>query len=195
MNHLTTVLFVDDEPLILRSMQRILADAPLNLLTAGSAEEALSVLRTRPVDVIVSDIEMPGMSGIELMAIVRREVPSALRMLLTGASTVERTLAAINEGEVHRFFTKPFDVNLLRATIQSLGERIDKLRRDGDLDARQARRDEFHRWVEEVYPGTLVVQHNDGGEVILDPSLEDLRLLDGEAQLAPLARSSITFGG
>jgi YesN/AraC family two-component response regulator len=184
MNHLTTVLFVDDEPWILHGIRRTLLNAPFNVLTVDTPEEALAVLRKQPIHVLISDIDMPGMTGLELLKIVRREFPTTLRMLLTGAGTVEATLAAINEGEVHRFFTKPFEVQLFRATMQSLGERIDKLRRDGDLDARRARRDEFHRWVEEAYPGTLVIGRNAADEVMLDPSLDDLRFLDGAAPLA-----------
>ncbi len=183
MNNLTTVLFVDDEPLILRSILRILHDAPFTVLTVGSPEEALAVLREQTIDVLISDIEMPGMTGLELVKIVRREFPSTLRMLLTGVGTLERTLAAINEGEVHRFFSKPFEVQLFRATMQSLGERIDKLRRDGDLDAQRVRCDELYRWVEEVYPGTLAVRRSDGDEVLLEPSLDDLQLLDGDVPL------------
>ncbi len=71
---------------------------------------------------------MPGMSGLELVKIVRREFPATLRMLLTGAGTMDRAIEAINEGEVHRFFTKPFDFELFLATMKRLAERIEKLR-------------------------------------------------------------------
>jgi DNA-binding NtrC family response regulator len=173
-----TVLFVDDEPAILRAIVRALRGSSFEVLAADSAEDALALMRARGVDVLVSDIDMPGMSGLELVKLVRREFPATLRMLLTAAGTMTRTLEAINEGEVHRFFTKPFDFELFRATMRSLVERIEKLRRDGELDARAARRAEFYRWVEEVFPGTLDVVRNEAGEVVIDPPAEDLQLLD-----------------
>lgn len=180
MQQVTTVLFVDDEPWILRGIRRALQGAAFDVVTIESAQEALDVMRRRPIDVLVSDIDMPQMTGLELVEIVRREFPATLRMLLTGAGTLERTLAAINEGEVHRFFAKPLDVDLFRATMKSLVERIDKLRRDGDHDARRTRRDAFYGWVEDAYPGTLAVELTDAGEVILEPSLDELQLLDSE---------------
>jgi response regulator RpfG family c-di-GMP phosphodiesterase len=99
-------------------------------------------------------------------------------MLLTGAGTMDRALAAINEGEVHRFLAKPFDAVLFRATMRSLFERILALRRSRDRDLRAARRGELYRWVEETFPGTLEVERNERGEVEIEPPAEDLELLD-----------------
>jgi DNA-binding NtrC family response regulator len=174
----TAVLFVDDDRSILRMILRTLRGATFEILTAESASEALALMRQRRVDVVVSDIDMPRVSGIDLLKIVRREFPSALRMLLTGGATLDRALAAINEGEVHRFFTKPFNAELFDATMRDLAERVDKLRRDGEIEARQGRRDELLRWVERVFPGTLDVVRDDRGRIVIEPLLEDLALLD-----------------
>lgn len=163
-----TVLFVDDEPLILAAFRRSLSGLPFETLTAESGPAALDILRQRRIDVLVSDIDMPGMSGLELVRIARREFPSTLRMLITGAVTMERTLHAINEGEVQRFFTKPFDLAMFRQTMTALVDRVERLRREGELDARAARRDELYAWVEARFPGTLAVTRNDAGEVLID---------------------------
>jgi two-component system, probable response regulator PhcQ len=173
-----TVLFVDDEPAILRSIARGLGGSPFEVLTAPSAAAALALMRQRRVDVLISDIDMPEMTGLELVELVRREFPATLRMLLTGAGTMDRTIEAINEGEVHRFFTKPFDFELFLATMKRLAERIEKLRGDRTLGARKTRRDEFYRWVEEAFPGTLDVARNERGELVVDLPLEVLELLD-----------------
>jgi DNA-binding NtrC family response regulator len=178
------ILFVDDEPAILRSIARALQGTRFEVLSAASAADALALMRQRDVDVLVSDIDMPGMTGIELLAVARSEFPTTLRMLLTGAATMPRALAAINEGEVHRFLTKPFDLELFVATMTALAARIERLRREGELDAREAHREGFFRWVERAFPGTLAVARNERGEVVLDPPLEDLALIEG----APRAR-------
>jgi DNA-binding NtrC family response regulator len=180
-----TILFVDDEPAILRSIARALTGSPFDVVTAEGAAAALALLRQRSVDVLVSDIDMPGMSGLELVKIVHREFPATLRMLLTGAGSLARTLEAINEGEVHRFFNKPFDLALFNATMTAVAERIEALRRSGELDARKARQAEFFRWIERVYPGTLDVARSERGEILVDPALEELALFDGPPRRWP----------
>jgi len=162
-----TVLFVDDEPAVLSMVRRLLRDLPFDILTADDAVEALTLLRRRRVDVLVSDIEMPGMSGLELVRVARREFPGTLRMLMTGAATLDRVLDAINEGEVHRFFTKPFDGELFSRTLWTLVERIEKLRQEGEQETRRARREELYRWVDSRFPGTLDVQRGESGEVLI----------------------------
>jgi DNA-binding NtrC family response regulator len=178
-----TVLFVDDEPAIRRAIVRALVGSAYEVLVAESAEHALVLMRARSVDVLVSDIDMPGMSGLDLLKIVRREFPATVRMLLTGAGTLPRTLEAINEGEVHRFFTKPFDLALFSATMSGLIERIARLRRDHEREAQAARRDELFRWVEATFPGTLSVARNASGEVVVEVSHEDLAMLGSSPRL------------
>jgi response regulator RpfG family c-di-GMP phosphodiesterase len=173
-----TVLFVDDEPALLRSIVRALRGAPFQVLAADSAEEALTLMRERHVDVLVSDIDMPGMSGPELVALARREFPATLRMLLTGGTTMTRALAAINEGEVHRFFEKPFDAALFQTTMKALAERIEKLRNDGQVEARATRRRLLDHRIEEDFPGTLDVVRDESGAVVVDALPEDVELLD-----------------
>jgi DNA-binding NtrC family response regulator len=174
-----TVLFVDDEPALLRGIARMLRDAPLEVLTAGNAEEALAALRERDVDVLISDIDMPGMSGLELVKVVRREFPSVLRMLFSGAGTMDRAMEAINEGEVHRFFTKPFGLELFQATMAAMADRIDALRRDGEKRAQDTRREELYRWVEQVFPGTLDIARNAEGEIVIEGPFVEIPLREG----------------
>jgi YesN/AraC family two-component response regulator len=173
-----TVLLVDDEPAILRAIVRALHASPFEVLAVESAAEALSLMRERRVDVLVTDIDMPEMSGLELVKLVRRELPATLRIVLTGAATMARALEAINEGEVHRFFSKPFDLDLFNATLRGLADRIQRLRREGELETRKARRDELYRWIEHAFPGTLDIVRDEGGRIVVDPPIEDVQLLD-----------------
>jgi len=162
------ILFVDDEPKVLKAIERSLATAACEVLTAPGAREALAILDARPVDLLVSDIDMPGMSGLELVKLARARHPATIRMLLTGRGTLEKAIASINEGEVLRFFTKPFDVRLFRRTLLSLVERIDRLRREGVERAREARRAQLLAWMAARFPGSTEVARDERGELILD---------------------------
>jgi DNA-binding NtrC family response regulator len=163
-----TVLFVDDEPGILRFIRRQLREETLEVLMAGSGEEALDILATRRVDVLVSDLEMPGMNGLELVRAARKRFPGTLRMLLTGAATLEVTLEAINQGEVARFLRKPFDPEAFRAMVGCLSDRIRRNRDDEQARSSKVRRDQFVSWIERRYPGITHVPRDDGGRVSID---------------------------
>lgn len=113
-----TVLLVDDDENILHSLARALRQQPYQLLSTRSAEEAMWTLKTRPVDVIVADECMPGMSGSDLMAWVAESYPEVKRIILTGQATMVTAIRAINEGGVYHFFTKPCDVVELAITIR-----------------------------------------------------------------------------
>jgi len=113
-----TVLLVDDEPNVLAGLARVLHKESYTILTAQSAEEAARVLETASVDVIVTDEEMPGMSGTEFLARLAAERPDTVRIVLTGRPTLPAALRAINEGKVYHFFTKPCNEIDLAITIR-----------------------------------------------------------------------------
>jgi CheY-like chemotaxis protein len=163
-----TVLFVDDEPAALRLVVRQLHGEPLEVLTASSAAEALDLLSMRRVDVLVSDIDMPGMGGLELMRVARHRFPATLRMLLTGAATLTNTLEAINNGEVARFLQKPFDRDQFQATLRGLEGRIAETRREEQARCWKARREQFIGWVERRFPGVTAVQRDERGRLVID---------------------------
>ena len=163
-----SVLFVDDDPDILRMIQRAMLHAPFEVLTAPGGAEALALLELRRVDVLVSDIDMPGMDGLTLVSIARRRFPSMIRMLLSGQSTLERALQAINEGEVARFFPKPFNAATFRQTLEALTGRIERMRREGEEVARRGRRTEMYAWIDARNPGTTSVDTSEAGEVLID---------------------------
>ncbi len=103
----TDVLLVDDDPNLLRGICRSLHQQPFRLLTAKSAEEAEAILKSHPISVIVCDERMPGRSGTELCGWIAKHCPEVVRIVLTGHTTPETTMRAINEGRVFRFFSKP----------------------------------------------------------------------------------------
>ncbi len=116
---MSAILLVDDEELVLSALTRALIDEPYQVVCAKSGEEALTLMETTPFKVIVSDEQMIGMQGSDLLVKVKELYPHTQRILLTGRATVETALKAVNEGEIFRFFTKPWDEDELKTTIRS----------------------------------------------------------------------------
>lgn len=112
------VLLVDDEENILRSLQRVLRREPWNLTTATSGEEALALLANDKFDLIISDARMPGMDGPTLLSEIRNKYPNTIRILLTGYADITSTVKAINDGQIYRYISKPWDDDELRVTIR-----------------------------------------------------------------------------
>lgn len=112
------VLLVDDEENILRSLQRILRREPWELTTASSGEEALAAMAEHKYDLVISDARMPGMDGPTLLAEIRRKYPWCIRILLTGYADITSTIKAINDGQIYRYISKPWDDDELRLTIR-----------------------------------------------------------------------------
>lgn len=128
---LPNVLVVDDEKDILTSIRRVLRKHDFNLLLADSGEKALALLKEREVDLVMSDMRMPGMSGAELLEKVAKLYPNTYRIILTGYSDMDSTIAAINEGRVDRFLQKPWDNQALVNAIESGLEQV-KLKHEND---------------------------------------------------------------
>ena len=108
MNENWTILFVDDEVRLLRSIERGLLDEPYHLLFAESGKDALALLEENEVHIIVTDMRMPEMSGLDLLRIVKEKYPHIVRIVLSGYTQVTTLLTAINQGEIFRFITKPW---------------------------------------------------------------------------------------
>ena len=113
-----TILFVDDEPNVTDALKRALRREPYDILTAASGAAALKILEDRYVDVVVSDEQMPGLSGSLFLSMVRKQFPHTIRMILSGHASLEAAMRAINEGQVYRFFLKPCNPTDLAVTIQ-----------------------------------------------------------------------------
>jgi DNA-binding NtrC family response regulator len=113
-----TVLLVDDEPNVRSSLRRSLRGEAYDIVEAEGPEAAFEVLRNRKVDVVISDLAMPGMGGIEFIKVVRYRWPDCVRLILTGNADLETAIQAINDGSVHRFLRKPWDTVDLRVMLQ-----------------------------------------------------------------------------
>ena len=112
-----TLLLVDDEPNILNALKRLLRHDGYHIVTATSAAEGLQRLAERPIDVIVSDQRMPGMTGVEFLHRARALYPSTVRLVLSGFTELQSIIDAVNEGAIYKFLTKPWDDQRLRAHV------------------------------------------------------------------------------
>ena len=119
MSRQPNILFVDDEPSVLRAIERNLRTSGMALRTALSGAEALVMLENEPADVLVSDMRMPHMDGAQLLAIARDRWPDTVRILLTGHADHADTVRAINAGKLFGYLNKPWDPDGLVATVRS----------------------------------------------------------------------------
>lgn len=110
------VLFVDDEQRVLNSM-RVMFRREYDLFLASNGAEALQIIQSKDIDVIVADHRMPNMTGVEVLTRVRTVSPRTVRILLTGYADLDAVEGSINEGEVFRFLTKPCAPDQLRQTV------------------------------------------------------------------------------
>jgi DNA-binding NtrC family response regulator len=104
-----TVLFVDDEERVLSCLKGGLLGEPYKTIFAKSGKEALEILEQKEVHVIVTDMRMPEMGGLELLRTVKETYPQVVRMVLSGYTQVTTLLTAINQGTIFKFITKPWD--------------------------------------------------------------------------------------
>jgi two-component system probable response regulator PhcQ len=119
-----TLLIVDDEENVLSALQRTLRRENYTLLTASEPAEGLAILRTTPVDVVLSDHLMPNMSGLEFLKDVRALHPDVVRIMLTGHAEASTAMEAINEGEIYRFLTKPWDDAELKVALHLAFDKV-----------------------------------------------------------------------
>jgi response regulator RpfG family c-di-GMP phosphodiesterase len=115
------ILLVDDEVAILDGLRRQLRKA-FNVHTANGGAEALELLKSTSVAVVVSDMRMPEMNGATFLSHVRSLYPNVVRILLTGQTDTQAAIAAVNEGQIYRFLTKPCPPEVLLEGIGSAVE-------------------------------------------------------------------------
>jgi HD-like signal output (HDOD) protein len=112
-----TILFVDDEPGILKALRRLCMDEDWNLLFAASGAEGLEILAEEEVDLIVSDVRMPEMDGVEFLAQAMRLYPATVRIFLSGYSDRGPVAEALAQGSAQQILAKPWDENELKEVI------------------------------------------------------------------------------
>lgn len=163
-----TILIVDDQPTIRDMLVEVMLHEPYEVLCATSAEEALRIFSQKRVDVVISDEQMPGMTGSELLAIVRRKYPDTIRVMLTGKGNLETAIRSINEGEIYRFFTKPCNIMELLETIRQALDQKKQEKENLRLLEQTSHQKAALKAIEKKYPGITRVKRDKDGAVIID---------------------------
>jgi len=117
------VLVVDDEADIRLGLRMLLAGHGFSVTEAASGADALSEFERAGADVIVTDLQMPGMSGTDLLAEVKRRAPATIVVVLTGFGTIQTAVWCVQHGAAH-FLTKPFDNDELVRIMTRLGRQV-----------------------------------------------------------------------
>ena len=140
--HKCSLLVVDDEPYILPTLSALLAEE-FTVLTADSADAAEAVFRRDPVDLVLTDQNMPRRTGVQLLEWVRQHYPRTVRLLMTGYAELDDAVDAINRGNVYYYLMKPWRTEELLQVLRNAAERfILGLNQDQLLEElRQARAD------------------------------------------------------
>ena len=162
------VLIVDDDSALRDMMKEAFAREPYEVLIASSANEALALLTQGTVDVVISDEIMPGLSGSEFLAIVRKKYPDTIRMILTGHANLESAIRAINEGEIYRFFTKPCNMIDLAITVRQALQHKEALNESERLQKVVEKQSAIIEDIEEKHPGISSVKRTSDGAIIID---------------------------
>ncbi len=113
-----TVLLVDDEQDVLDGLRHALRHSDFRVITACGPAEALQVVAREQVDIVITDLRMPEMDGLELLDTIRERRPEALRLILTGHGDARSAITAINDEAVFRYLEKPISRDQLVATLQ-----------------------------------------------------------------------------
>jgi len=118
---LARVLFVDDEPQVTTTLQRVLINEPFEVVTANRVSDAFILMAEKEFDIVVSDEVMPDMNGSEFLRQVRAVHPHTVRILLTGTASLDTAIQAVNHAGIFRFLQKPCTASEL---IESLRDAL-----------------------------------------------------------------------
>ena len=111
------ILLVDDEQFILEAVKIGLAHIDCEVITANDGVEALALMKANPADIIVSDMNMPNMSGQELLQHIADDYPETIRMVLTATAELSIILSAVNSGRIWGYMEKPWNNDQLLLTL------------------------------------------------------------------------------
>ena len=118
-----TLLFVDDEPSVLSSLQRLFRSRGYSIFTANGAAQGIDILEKESIDLVMSDMRMPGADGSAFLEQVRLRWPDVVRLLLTGCADIASTISAINRGEIYRYVSKPWSDDEIVLTVRDALDR------------------------------------------------------------------------
>lgn len=169
------ILVIDDEQGIRDGCERILKRMKFDVRTASRGDEGLKILAEAPIPIVLLDLKMPGMDGLEVLDRIRERYPSIVVIIITGFATIETAIQAMKQG-AYDFVPKPFEPDHLRIVVERARENITltlearKLAAERrktllDLDTEKSRM----RTILESLPNALVVTNVEGRVVLMNP--------------------------
>lgn len=137
-----TVLCVDDEQNILNSLKRLLRREGYRLLVAVDGADGLTILEKEKVHLVICDMRMPGMDGIEFLTKVKKAYADIMRIILTGYTDVDTITESVNKGQIYKFFLKPWNDQNLKIEIRKALEQYDLLQANKQLHRKVVKQNE-----------------------------------------------------
>jgi len=182
------VLVVDDEQDIRDASERILSRIGYQVQKASRGDEALDILNKNSIDIVLLDLKMPGMDGMEVLAKIRERSTKIQVIVITGYATVETAIEAMKQG-AYDFIPKPFEPDQLRIVVNRAWEKInfiqeakrleqERNRTLSDLDTEKSR----IRTIIESFPSGVVVTDPKGRVMLMNPAFRQLLGLDNNVK-------------
>ncbi|OLC77648.1 MAG: hypothetical protein AUG04_00415 [Deltaproteobacteria bacterium 13_1_20CM_2_69_21] len=162
-----TILVVDDEEQVRTALTRLLEREGYTVTSAEGPTEGLEILRQQPIKLVISDHNMPDMSGIEFFRLIRERHPHVCRIMLTGDPERETIIRAVNEGEVYRFLPKPWNNTTIRVTVYFAFEAIQLEEENRRLVKALRRQLQFVRTLERDFPYLAALARQEEAELLL----------------------------
>src|SRR3954469_21583340 len=170
------ILIVDDEENVCNALRRSLRKEGYELHFASEPAPALEVLKQHRFDLVLSDHLMPNMTGLEFLKLVRDRYPDCMRMMLTGHADMQTAISAINQGEIYRFLTKPWDDTELKVTLYLAFEQLDLERENRKLLATVRRQRDLIKTIEKDYPGIGELTRDANGAIVIEEEPARMKL-------------------
>ena len=166
------ILILDDEPNIGKALSRLLKRENYNTIVCDDPHKALGILKTTPVDLVISDNLMPQMTGLEFLKLVHDRHPHVLRVMLTGHADMQTAIEGINQNEIYRFITKPWVHEEMLLMVSLAFEDIDTKKKERELLA-MARNQlvpqlEQKEELEKEHPGISKVRYDADGAIVIN---------------------------
>ena len=138
-----SILLVDDEPNILEVLEIVLKDAGMDVCKCTSGRDALRILRERPFDLVISDIRMPDLSGVQLLEEAKQFTPETVFIMITAFASTETAIEAIQHG-AYDYLTKPFQMeeltNVVHRALHQTNPKRDVGPQKREMEAQQGRK-------------------------------------------------------
>ncbi|MDC0663769.1 response regulator [Marinobacter sp. SS21] len=176
-----TIALIDDEELILKSLNRLLRKTDWEVLPFADPADALERLADRAIDIVVSDYRMPQMTGVEFLNRFKEHHPDTLRIILSGQADMQGVLNAVNQSEVYRYMLKPWEDEELLHTLKTALRYNDLLRENAELaETVRIQRDRLKRQqaelirLEQEMPGITHIERDADGLIDLSDEADDI---------------------